>query len=108
MIEPVLQADCLQQAGRPGPIGSLRSKRHRHQHILQGREPWQEVERLEHQPKFVGPHPIPPRLRDPRQIDPVQEHPPGIGAHDPRDHVEQRRFSRAALPLEGTVLPCGD
>lgn len=108
MVESVAEVDRAEELHGPRPVGAPRPEGHRHEDILQGGEPGEEVERLEHHPELVGPHPVAAGLVETGQIDAIDDHPSGIGAGDPGDDVEERRLSRPALPLEGEVLARGD
>jgi glyceraldehyde 3-phosphate dehydrogenase len=93
-----------EEVGGPRPVGLARAKRHRHQHVFEGRESRQQVELLKHEPELIGPHPVATGLGEPHQIDTVDHDAARIGPHDPGDHVQQRRLARPALPLEGALL----
>ena len=108
VVEPVPQIDRREECHGPGTVGTPGPERHRHEDVLQGRKSGEEVERLEDHSQFVGPHPVAAGLVETGQVDAVDDHPPGIGTGDPRDHVEERRLPRPALPLEGQMLTRGD
>ena len=83
VMEAVAQADRLEELSPPGPVGPAGGERHRHEHVLERREPRQEVELLEHEAQRVGPEPIAAPLGEPRDVGAGHDHRARIGPHDP-------------------------
>ena len=108
VIEPVSEAHGVEEPHRPVAVGAARAERHCDEHVLQRREPGEQVELLENEAKLVGPHAVAAGLVEPGDVDAVDDHSAGVGPHDPGDHIEQRRLPGAAAALQGAVLVRGE
>ena len=80
-------------------------KRHPQKHIFQRREPRQQVERLKHVANFVGPKPVAPGFRKPRNIGAVNRIWPSSGRLMPAIRCNSVVFPEPLRPTSTICSP---
>ena len=90
----------------PGPpnVASSAAEGHPQQHVFQGGEGRQQVERLEHVPELGGAKSIAAGLGEPDQIDAVQADLARVRRADPGNHVQERRLAAATGTQQDHLL----
>ena len=91
-LSPTRSSNCLARflSGRPP------REPHRQQHVLQGREAGQQIERLEHVADPLGAEAVALGLGHQRDVPVVDPHLARVGPADAGDDVQQRGLAAAA------------
>src|ERR1035438_9439485 len=110
MIEPVFQADRLQQVRRtPGGFFAANSRQvHRKGDIIQGRERGKKVEELEDESDLPAPQTRQRVIVESIQIDTIDQNRTFGGPVQPADDVQESRLSTARRSHDGDHLASCD
>ncbi len=103
----VAQANAVEQVPRPALVRPAAGKPHRHQHVFQGREARQQVERLENVADPLRPETVALGLGHERDVPVVDPHLARVRPADPRNDVQQGGLAAAATAHQHHLLAGG-
>jgi hypothetical protein len=108
MVHATAKADELQRDARElFPVRDA-AIRERHRHLVDGIEPWQQVERLKDEPETAIAHGGELSVAKPAHIDPVKLVDAIGRTVEAADDVHQRRFSGSGRAHDGEELAVTD
>src|SRR6185312_14946035 len=113
VMQPVAEADLVEQMRRPGGVVLAAGEAHAEQHVLQSGEAGEEMMRLEDVADVLSAEDIALGFGELGDVDGgaavgAEEDLAGVGREDAGDHVKQRGFARTAGADEGDLFAVGE